>query len=191
MKQIILASASPRRKALLQQIGLPCKVVPSNIIEKLNPRLKPRGQVEQLALEKAMSIAEKYPQSIIIAADTVVVMRDEIIGKPISREDAKRILEKLSGKSHTVITGFSIIDTQLHRKVTKSIESTVFMKKLTKKDIEKYIDTNEPMDKAGGYGIQEKGGVFIERIEGDYFNVVGLPISALIEELKRFGVTIF
>jgi septum formation protein len=191
MKTIILASSSPRRKKLLEQIGLPVKVDPSAIVETLNPRLKPRSQVEQLSLEKATAVAGKYPNALILAADTVVVFQNEIIGKPSTPEEAKRILGKLSGVSHTVITGFTIIDSEKNKTLTKSVETTVHFKKLSKKEIENYVATGEPMDKAGAYGIQEKGAVFIERIEGDFFTVVGLPLHVVVDAFKRFGVSIF
>lgn len=191
MKQIILASTPPRRRQLLEQIGLTVKVVPSNFDEKLNPRLKPRSQVELLAQGKAEAIAKDYPDAIVIAADTVIILNDEIIGKPASVDAAKQVLRRYSGKCHSVFTGFCIIDTINKKSVTKSIETLVCFKKLTQKEIDGYAASGEVLDKAGGYGIQGKGAALIERIEGDYFNVVGLPLSVLVEELKRFGVTIW
>ena len=191
MKSIILASSSPRRKQLLEQIGLSITVVSSNFDEKLNPRLKPRSQVEYLAEGKAKAVVKNYSDAIIIAADTVVVLNDEIIGKPASIYAAKNVLRRLSGKCHSVITGFCILDTEKNKSITKSVETLVYFKKLSNKEVTGYIAGGEPMDKAGAYGIQGRGAVFIEKISGDYFNIVGLPLSAVVEELKRFGVSIW
>lgn len=191
MKQIILASASPRRKQLLAQIGITYTVAPSSIEEKMNARLQPKKQAEHLSLQKAKVVAKKYKNAFILAADTLVVQGNDIIGKPSSLQDAKRILRKLSGRLHKVITGFTIIDTETHKIITKSEETTVFMKKLTDKEIAAYVATGEPLGKAGAYAAQERGALFIEKIEGDFFNIVGLPLFALAKALKKFGVTIF
>lgn len=206
MKKIILASTSAGRKTLLQQIGLPFEVEGSNIEEKLNPRLKPRGNAENLSLQKALAVAEKYKRNqsireqkknndndnvIIIAADTFMVFNDEILGKPADKKAAKKMLEKLSGNSHSVITGFTIIDSGTGKTVTKSVETKVFFRKLSQKEIDQYIWTKEPFNKAGAYAMQGKGGMFIEKIVGEPFNVEGLPIQSLVEELKKFHVDIF
>lgn len=190
MKQIILASSSPRRKALLQQIGLKFKVDAGNIEEKLNPRLKPRGNAEQLSLLKAKAVATKYSDAMIIAADTLVILDEEIIGKPKDEKDVRRILHKLSGRAHVVVTGFTITDTVTKKTVTKSVETNVYFKRLSEKEIDGYLDTGEPFNKAGAYGMQDKGGIFIAKVEGEWSNVVGLPLCALYEELKKFGVKI-
>ena len=191
MKQIILASASPRRKKLLEQIGLKFTVVVNKHQEKMNPRLKPRGQAEFLSKQKAQAIVDRYKNAIIIAADTLVVFNDQIIGKPTSPYDAKRILRMLSGKTHRVITGYTIIDTATKKSLTYSVETLVFMKKMSIKEVDAYIKTGEPLDKAGGYGANEKGALFVEKIAGDFFNVVGLPIFAVAQDLKKFGIGMF
>lgn len=191
MKQIILASTSPRRKQLLEKLGFSFKCIKSNFDEKLNPRLKPRGNAEYLSEGKAMAIAGKHDNALIIAADTFICFQDEILGKPESIAAAKRMLKKLSGKSLDVITGFTILDTASKKKVTKSVETKVFMKKLSQRELDGYLATGEPLDSAGGFKIQGKGSALIERIEGDYFAVVGLPVHGLIEELKKFGVYLF
>jgi septum formation protein len=126
--------------------------------------------------------------AIIIAADTFVVKDSEIIGKPQDKADAKRILRSLSGRMHQVITGFTIIDSLSGKTITESAETLVYFKKLSNKEIEKYVKTGEPLDKAGAYGIQEKGGIFIERVEGEWSNIVGLPICLLYETLRKFGI---
>jgi septum formation protein len=213
MKKIILASSSPRRKKLLEQMGLEFSIEASNIIEKLNPRLRPRGNAEQLSLQKARAVAERYIYEsrthpspdligadpllkregnkegyIIIAADTFVVLDDEIIGKPQNKNDARRILRSLSGRMHLVVTGFTIIDTKNGKTVTKSAETKVYFKRLSNKEIDQYIKTGEPMDKAGAYGIQDIGGVFIKKIEGEWSNIAGLPICMFYEALRKFGI---
>jgi septum formation protein len=189
MKKIILASASPRRKTILKQIGLEFDVAVGNHIEKIDFRLKPHQLAQELSFSKAKSVAGNCKNAIIIAADTLVVIDKEIIGKPKDARDAKRILKRLSGKCHQIITGFTIIDTLTGKKVTKSVETKVYFKILTDEEIDSYIKTGEPLDKGGAYGIQEKRSLFIEKIEGDYFNVVGLPIFALAQELQNFGIS--
>lgn len=208
MVKLILASTSPRRKALLQQIGLTFEIDGSDIAEKLNPRLKPRGNAEHLSYLKAKAIAAKHHQLslsglkesrsrkndkntlIVIAADTIVVFNGEILGKPADKQSASKMLRKLNGRVHTVITGFTIIDVKTGKTVTKSAETKVFFRKLSLKEIEAYVKTGEPFDKAGAYGMQQKAAIFIERIEGDPFNVIGLPLQAVAEELKRFGIKV-
>jgi septum formation protein len=165
-------------------------VDPSNIEEKLNPRLQPRRQAEMLSKQKAQAVAKKHPDALVIAADTMVVIGTDILGKPVSKEDAKRMLNKLSNTKHTVITGYTIIDTTTEKTITDSTTTDVYMKKLSKDMIDEYVATGEPMDKAGAYGIQEKGDVFIEKIDGDFTTVVGLPLARLAATLKKFGIDV-
>jgi septum formation protein len=188
MKKIILASKSPRRKQILEQVGLKFTVEVSDFDETKIKFKTPQEMVKKLSLEKAKIIAVKNPNAVIIGADTTVIYKNEIIGKPTSKQDAVRILKLLSGKVHEVVTGFTVISGK--NSVTKAVTSKVKFKKLTDAEIKAYVKTGEPMDKAGGYGIQEKGGLFIENIQGDYFNIVGLPIFAVSEVLKQFGVEI-
>jgi septum formation protein len=188
MKKIILASKSPRRKKILEQMGLDFTVEVSDFDESQVKFKTPGEMVEKLSLEKAKIVAQKNPGAVIIGADTTVVYENEIIGKPISKQDAVKILSLLSGKIHEVITGITVISGA--RSITKHVISKVKFKKLSDTEIKAYVATGEPMDKAGGYGIQEKGGLFIESIDGDYFNVVGLPIFAVSEALKEFKVDI-
>lgn len=190
MRKIILASKSPRRKALLNNIGLKFTVEVSNIEEKININIKPQKTAEKLSLEKARQIAKKHKDAIIIAADTFVVYKNKILGKPETEKNAEKMLKLLSGKQHLVITGFTIIDTKSGKTVTKSDETKVYMKKMTSGEIDAYIKTKEPLDKAGAYAVQEKGGIFVEKIEGDFLNVVGLPVFKLTSELKKFNVRI-
>ncbi|MBI4089191.1 MAG: septum formation protein Maf [Candidatus Levybacteria bacterium] len=189
MKTIVLASKSPRRKALLEKIGLKFIIYPSNYKEA-NISLPPEKYVKHLSLQKAKVVGKKFKNALIIAADTIVVIDSEIIGKPKDLEDAKRILKKLSGKMHFVYTGFTIFDTDSQRSKTKSSKSKVYFKNLSSREIESYVKSGKPFDKAGGYAIQEKAGIFIRKVEGDFFNIVGLPIYSLVNELKKFGFDI-
>lgn len=192
MKKLILASASPRRKKLLKQIGLEFEILPSNIEEKLNPRLKPLHQVESLSLQKAQATAamKEAKDSIVLAADSMVAIEDEIMGKPKDEKDAKRMLKKLSGKVHSVVTGFTLIDTTTKKTVTGSAETKVWFKSLSAQEITSYVKKEKPFDKAGAYGVQELSAIFVEKIEGDYPAAVGLPLFALAKELKKFGIKV-
>ena len=171
MKTIILASASPRRKQLLKQLDLEFKVIPSDIEEKLNPRLQPRKQVEA-----------KAKNALVIGVDTMVSYKNEVIGKPKNEKDAKMILKRLSGKKQTIITGFTIIDTATKKRVTKSVETDVWFRKISEAEIRNYIAKEKPFDFAGAYAMQQLGSVFVEKIEGDFLSAIGLPLFALAKE---------
>ncbi len=189
-KEIILASASPRRKELLELIGLQFKVDPGDYKENMNLKLSPHELARALSLEKAKSVAGKYNNAIIIAADTFVIIRGQLLGKPRTEEEARRMLVLLDGATHSVITGFTILDTDTGKKISRSVETKVTFKKLTEKEINAYVKTKEPLDKAGAYAIQGLGSIFVKRIEGDYFNVIGLPLYPLVECLAEFGIRI-
>jgi len=190
MKTIILASASPRRKELLENIGLRFKVEPSNYEEDIHSRLEPHELAQKLSFKKAEAVASKHKNAIVIAADTFIVFGGRILGKPHTEKEAREMLEAISGESHSVITGFSIIDTGKNKRLSKSVETKIYIRKLTSAEIDAYVKSKEPLDKAGAYAIQGLGAVFVERIEGDYFNVIGLPLSTLTEALKEFGINI-
>jgi len=190
MKKIVLASQSPRRKKLLEQIGLKFDVDPSSYEEDMSLDIEPRKLAEFLSLGKAKDVAQRHKNSIIISADTIVVIGGEVFGKPKTPEKSKYMLQKLSGKPHSVITGFTIIDTETNKQISKSIETKVYFKDILEEEMDSYIASGEPLDKGGGYAIQGMGGLFVEKIEGDYFNIVGLPIIALAEELENFGIKI-
>lgn len=190
MKPIILASASPRRKDLLKQIGINFEIDPSNYQEEKNLNLEPHELAKYLSLQKAKDVALRHKNSIIIAADTFVVFEGKIIGKPDSKEEARERLKEMNGKPHSVITGFTIIDTETNKMVSKSVKTKVYFKNITPEEIDSYVASKEPMDKAGGYAIQGLGGILIDKIEGDYYNVVGLPLAVLVEELKNFGIKV-
>ncbi len=190
MKKIVLASASPRRKELLEQIGLQFIVEPSNHDEQVSLDLSPHELARHLSLEKAKVVAENHTNSIIIAADTFIVLGDKILGKPETDSEAMEMLTIVNGKVHLVITGFTILDTDSAKAITDSVETTVHMRHISREDIEAYISTKEPIGKAGAYAIQGLGAVIVERIEGDYSNVVGLPLNAVAESLKEFGIRV-
>jgi septum formation protein len=190
MRKIILASKSPRRKQLLENIGLKFNVVPSNINEALVLISSPKKYAETLSLLKAKKVAEKFNDAIIIGADSIVIFKGEIIGKPISLKNAKEILRKLSGQKHMVITGFTVLDSRTNKSKTSSVLSYVTFKRLSEEEINNYVKTGKLTDKAGAYAVQEKAAAFIEKIEGDFFNVVGLPIFALCKTLQEFDINI-
>jgi len=185
-----LASQSPRRKQLLEQIGLKFEIDPSNYEEDMSLKMEPNKLAEFLSLGKAKDVARRHKDSIIISADTIVAIDGEVFGKPKTSERAKYMLQKLSGRGHSVITGFAIIDTETGKEISKSVETKVYFKNLSEKEIDAYIATGEPLDRGGGYAIQGLAALFVEKIEGDYFNIVGLPILALTTELKNFGINI-
>lgn len=190
MKKIILASQSPRRRDLLKQIGLKFEIDPSNYEEDMTLKMEPNKLAEFLSLGKAKDVATRHKDSIIISADTIVAVDEDVFGKPKTPEKAKYMLQKLSGRAHSVITGFTIIDTGANKQITRSVETKVYFKNLSEQEIDLYVATGEPLDKGGGYAIQGKAALFVEKIEGDYFNIVGLPILALTEELKNLGIKI-
>jgi septum formation protein len=190
VQQIILASASPRREEILKKTGLPFRVVASNYHEEVDSAMSPRSLARLLSLKKAEAVAERYQKALVIGADTFIVFKGRIIGKPHTKAEARRMLTMLNGKTHTVITGFTIIDGESGKKVSRSAETTVVLKKLTRAEIDGYVRTGEPLDKAGAYAVQGIGAAIVSRIEGDYFNVMGLPFSKLVESLKEFGVKI-
>ncbi len=190
MKKIILASGSPRRKEILESVGLKFDICVSGYEEDLGMKKEPRALARFLSRKKAEEVAYKYKNAIIIAADTFIVFRDKLLGKPHTAKEATKMLTMLNGKAHSVITGFTVLDTGTRKRVSRSIETKVYFKKLTQKEIKAYVNTKEPLDKAGAYAIQGLGALFVEKIEGDFLNVVGLPLASLAETLKGFGVNI-
>jgi len=188
MKKIILASASPTRKKLLIEAGFNLKIDPSNYEEDMSLSLDPKELAIYLSKAKAESVAIKYKEEIIIGADTFIVYENKILGKPITPDKAKEVLKMLSGKEHSAITGFTIIDTSSNNILSRAVETKVFFKNLIDEEIDDYVATGEPLDKAGSYAILELGEKFVERIEGSKTNVSGLPMDELIEALKKFGV---
>ena len=192
MKKIILASASPRRKDILNEVGIKPLVITSMVDESVIEGLSPEKAVMELALLKGAAVAKMVEEdAVVIGADTVVVLDGEILGKPESMDEATQMLKKLSGKWHSVLTGYCVIDAKSGEACAKYEETKVKFRELDNGEINRYVNSHEPMDKAGSYGIQGKGRLFVEKIDGDYFNVVGLPVCALGKMLKsEFGIDI-
>ncbi|XLQ20591.1 MAG: Maf family protein [Candidatus Moraniibacteriota bacterium] len=190
MKKIILASSSPRRKELLKNIGLNFNVVSSDYMEDMTLDMKPTELAKYLSLGKAQDVAKNHINTIIIAADTFVVLNDDLLGKPHTEEKAFEMLQKINGQTLEVITGYTIIDTSMKYSISKAVTTKIFIKKLTDDEIKSYIKTGEPLDKAGAFAIQGYGSIFIKEIQGSYTNVIGLPIYSLAESLKKFGVSV-
>ena len=190
MNQFVLASSSPRRAEILKGLKIDFDVIASNVEEKFTKNI-PCEIVNDLALSKAKDVSSKVGRKkIIIAADTIVYRDGVILGKPASRDDAYNMLKMLSGSSHKVMTGLCIIDNRYDKIYQEHEETTVYFKELSDIEIWNYIDTGEPMDKAGSYGIQGFGGLFVEKIDGCYFNVVGLPIHKFYLMMGKIGVNL-
>ena len=179
MKRLILASNSPRRREHLEQIGEEIEVIPSNAEEKVTKQ-EPSEVVEELSRQKAEDVAAAVEDGIVLGADTVVCQDGQIMGKPKDEVDAKQMLQKLQGEEHSVYTGVTILV-----KENGAVQTKVYVYEMTDEEIDRYIATGEPMDKAGAYGIQGRFAAYVDGIEGDYNNVVGLPVSAVWQELKE------
>ena len=206
MSQIILASASPRRKELLEQIGLEFEICPAKG-EEIITKTIPHEVVMELSKQKAEEVAamvvgfQKENQDIttpsdilVIGADTVVAYEGNILGKPKDEEDAKRMLTMLSGNTHSVFTGVTLVLIDKSGRVGELVfyeKTDVTMHAMTEAEIERYVASGEPMDKAGSYGIQGKCAIYVEKITGDYNNVVGLPITRIYQELKKIGIDLY
>jgi len=186
MNSFILASQSPRRKILLKQIGMKFRVVPSRVAEVVNPSQTPGDNAQRIAYEKALEVAGRIRKGIVIGADTIVVLDHHILGKPISKEDARRMLRLLSGREHSVFTGFALIDAESKKYAAGVEETKVRFRKLGEEEIISYVDSGSPLDKAGSYGIQDDfGAVFVDRINGCFYNVVGFPLARFYSTLQR------
>jgi len=178
---LTLASGSPRRRQLLEMLGIPVRVVPSNIAEVRRPVETPMDYVERLAREKALSV----PGNLVLGADTTVVVRDAVLEKPIDAADALRMLRKLQGRTHQVVTSVALVADETVHQATDV--TNVTFRRLDESLLESYVMTGEPMDKAGAYGIQGYGAALVERIEGDFFSVMGLPLRLVLELLEQAG----
>jgi septum formation protein len=185
---LILASNSPRRRYLLEQAGLTFSVVPSTVDESSVSTDPPEDHVRLLAQAKAMEVSERYPDSWVIGGDTLVLIDGAVLGKPDTATRAREMLETLSGKTHRVLTSFCICCKANGRSFCQTVESKVLFKTLSDAEIDWYIRTGEPFDKAGGYAVQGLGSFFVKRIEGSYTNVVGLPVCEVMEYLLTEGV---
>ncbi|WP_296647203.1 Maf family protein [Romboutsia sp. 13368] len=189
---IILASASPRRREILENTNVKFDIISSSIDELVLEGESPCQMVMRLAFEKGTDIASKRKSDLVISADTIVVLDNTVLGKPKDEEEARAMITNLSGKTHQVITGISLINLENNKKIIDYVISNVKFKNLSEDDINDYIKTKESLDKAGAYGIQGYGALLVEEIQGDYFNIVGLPISKLSDLLKKhFNINLF
>ena len=186
--RLILASASPRRQELLALIGLQFQVLPSRVDESILPGESPSDQVQRLAKTKALQIAIQHPEVWVLAADTIVVQDGLIMGKPDNPEEAAQMLTRLSGRIHEVFTGCCLINRKIEVCHLDYALTEVEFRDLSPREIESYIATGEPLDKAGAYAIQERGASMVKGIKGSYTNVVGLPVCEVIEDLLRLGI---
>jgi septum formation protein len=185
--RLILASKSPRRYELLKQVGLDFEVVPSRVIEDFVGTETPQDHVIRLAETKVQDVAYRYPDRWVIAADTIVYIDGSILGKPKNQEEAKGMLDRLNGQEHWVMTGFSVCHLEKGKSDKEAVQTSVKVKALTSAEMDWYVRTGEPFDKAGGYAIQGIGSFMIESIRGSYSNVVGLPLCELLQMLNRLG----
>ncbi len=185
-EKLVLASRSPRRSEILRSVGWNFESRAANIDESRHDSEEPIAYVERLAREKAATIAKEATTSLVLGADTVVVVDDEILGQPGDNENAKRMLKLLSGKWHQVLTGIAIMRGESEMVVAHETTRVRFSN-LSTAEIDWYVSTGEPLDKAGAYAIQGQGGIFIEEIEGDYFNIVGLPIRLVYQMLRQLN----
>jgi len=184
--EIILASESPRRKELLGGLGLTFKIVVSGVPENQREGETPEEHVLRLAREKALAVSQGHPRSIVIGADTIVVIDGELLGKPENTPQARNMLQKLSGRTHEVITGFAMVRSG-DVMINQSVSSRVLFKKLSDEELDWYIQTKEPYDKAGAYAVQGMGAFFIKEIHGSYTNVIGLPLSEVVDAMKQIA----
>lgn len=190
MKRIILASTSPRRKQLLAQKGIIFEAIASDYEEDMTLPLPPRELAMHLALGKAQSVAHRQKNTIVIGADTFIVLDSEVLGKPKTIERAREMIRAMNGRSHSIITGFAIIDTDSGKTFTDTVETKVYFKTLSDEYIEEYLAVSDALDRAGAYAIQEHGGnMLIERFEGDFANAMGFPVDAVLQTLKEFEDT--
>lgn len=185
--KLILASASPRRKELLELVGLEFDVVPGNVDEAFRAKETPRSHVRRLSREKASAVAEWHPDAWVLGADTIVLINGDVLGKPRTRDEAGEMLRKLSGRAHQVLSGFTLLRKAGGTVLTDAVESTVIFKDLSSEEIAWYSGTDEPYDKAGGYAVQGMGAALVREVRGSYTNVVGLPLCEVVEALRRVG----
>lgn len=188
---IILASGSPRRRQLLEQVGIAFTVAPSQAEEAVDvSRLAPAVQARALAQAKARDVSQGYPDQIVLGADTIVVAGSEVLGKPADGAAAAAILERLQGRSHEVITGVALVHAATGRELVAHEATTVWIRPLTTAQIWRYVNSGEPMDKAGAYAVQGRAGALVERISGCYYNVVGLPLPRVVRMLEELGMEV-
>lgn len=186
---IVLASQSPRRRALMQQMGLQFAVMAEDVDETMDPALPIEQEIVRVSRSKALAVQRSVsPEDVIVAADTMVCVDGRRLGKPRDGADAARMLRLLSGRAHTVVTGLSVV--RGARFESCAVTTDIHFRPLSEAEIAAYIATGEPLDKAGAYGIQGRAAIFVDRLDGDYYNVMGLPVCALTQLLRRFGVQV-
>ncbi|WP_096182245.1 Maf family protein [Effusibacillus lacus] len=186
--RLILASGSPRRRELLAGLGIAFDVIVSDVDETIKEEVMPSEMVRTLACRKASAVSNTIQDGIVVGADTIVVLDGEVLGKPVDKQDAIHMLKKLQGRSHTVYSGVAVIDAASGKQLVDHRSTLVHMRPLTDAEIEAYVETGEPLDKAGSYAIQGIGSTIVDRIDGDYFTVVGLPMELLASMLTSFGI---
>ncbi|EKD33365.1 MAG: hypothetical protein ACD_76C00044G0032 [uncultured bacterium] len=192
MKRIILASGSPRKKEILSKLGLPFEVIPSSYEEDMTAKSDQYELAKFLSLGKARDVAKQIDgAAIVIGADTFVSFDGKFLGKPKNENEARIMLEQLSGKTHEIITGVTLIDTSTCTEINEALVSKIMLRLISPDEIDGYIKTGEPLDKAGAYAIQERGAAFVERINGDFYTVMGLPLFFVAQKLKELGVKLF
>jgi len=189
LKPLVLASKSPRRQELLKALGLEFEVVPSRFQEPPPGSAPPTKYVRFLAAAKAREVADRRPEKVILAADTIVVLDDQILGKPKDQEEAQRMLKGLSGRAHQVYTGYTILYKGLQ--ICKVVTTEVVFKRLSPREIRAYLATGEPMDKAGAYAIQGLASYMVQEVRGSVTNVIGLPLTEVVEDLLSLGIIDF
>lgn len=190
MKNLILASSSPRRAELLKQIGLNYQIMVCDVDETLLPGMSPPELVEFLAERKAAAVARNLHEGIVLGADTVVVWQGQVLGKPLNEEDAFSMLVKLQGSTHDVYTGVALIDVHSGKIMVGHEKTRVFFRNIEEDEIRRYVASGEPLDKAGAYGVQGLAAIYINKLEGCYTNVVGLPLARLSVMLKAIGYNV-
>lgn len=188
--RIILASESPRRADLLRQIGVEFELAPSQIQERPHPDEAPPEYITRIARAKVIAVAQRFDEGLVIGADTVVVLDGDMLGKPRDKAHARRMLRQLSGRRHAVMTGVALYDIESRREAADFQKTLVKFVRLSDSEIEWYVDTGEPRDKAGAYGIQGLGALFVAEITGNYYNVVGLPIPLVYRLARRLGYSL-
>ncbi len=191
LASFILASVSPRRKELLEGMGIEFDVIPSGINEDFLNGETPRDHVLRLSKEKSFAVSRNNPDAWVLGADTIVIIDGDVIGKPGTQNDARAMLARLSGREHQVITGFTIVNKSADVMITDAVESFVIFKEISEDEMDWYVKTKEPYDKAGGYAVQGMAAFFIREIRGSYTNVVGLPLTEVVTALKRVGALVF
>ncbi|MDD3119840.1 MAG: Maf family protein [Candidatus Gracilibacteria bacterium] len=189
-KRLILASSSPRRIELLKNLGLEFEIIPSHYDEDMSLDLEPLELAKYLSFGKAQDVASRIDDGVIIGADTFVIINGKILGKPGNNENARKMLKEINGKRISVISGYTIIDIKNNKKISNSREDFVYIKNMTQEEINNYVKTGEPLDKAGAFAIQGFGALIVEKIEGNYHSIIGLPLFSLFEDLKDFGINI-